>query len=274
MSIISGLYGEKMKISEQLLLEIRTNAFTSNELEIDGGVIAHEDMTRLVDAIKLNKHIKKFILMEIESINEKSLKLLTSLTNLEEIIAMDACVTDAVARELLRSKVKALYLDANSLTDACLEGIENNKTLITLKLCGNRFTRRGIEILAKNETIKELFLSQCGGLDDICVTYLARMQSLEKLDLSNNNTTDVGFKVLYDSNIKEVNLSGNWNENRIKKITPERLQLRERAKRSSPTPAFEISKKREKPERKDQAEKKETEQVEASSKRLKTFTGT
>lgn len=262
-----------MKISERLITEIHSNAFYSNQLILNGPEIHHEDMIRLVDSIKLNKYIKKIYFAEIESIDEESIRLLASLANLEEIYAVDANITDVVARELLKSKVKTLYIDANFLTDACLEGIENNKTLIKLSLSCNKITDKGAEMISRNSTIKELHLMQCF-LEDGCAIPLAAMKSLEKLDLRINTITDVGFNILYNSNIREIDLCQNWNENRIEKITPERLQLRERAERPSPTPAFEISKKREKPERKDQAEKEEAEQVEASSKRLKTFTGT
>lgn len=262
-----------MKISEKLITEIHGGTFCSHQLILDGPKIHHKNIVRLVDAIKLNNNIKKIFLGEIESIDEESVKLLASLTNLEEISAIDAYITDMGARELLKSKVKVLCLKANSLTDACLEEIGNNKTLIKLSLSCNKITDKGAEMISRNSTIKELHLMQCF-LEDGCAAPLAAMKSLEKLDLRTNMITNVGFNILYNSNIREIDLGQNWNENHIEKITPERLKLREHAKLPSPTPAFEISKKREKPERKDQAEKEETEQVEASSKRLKTFTGT
>lgn len=268
-----------MKISEHLLLEIRTNSFVENELMISGSDFSNEDMLKLLNALKLNNRIKKIIFWEIERIDEEYFTLLASLTNLETIIFSESYLTNSGARELLKSKVKSLYLNSNNLNDTCLEGIEDNKTLIELSLCANEFTEIGIEMLSKHKSIKKLMLAQCN-LHDSSTPYLCAMKSLEILDLDHNMITDVGFKNLNDSNIKEIYLGSNWNDNLIKHITPERLQLRECAKRPSPTPAFEASKKREKlerekPERKEQAEKEAADaEVEASSKRLKPFTGT
>src|ERR1700733_10805885 len=266
MNIISDLYGENMKITEQLLLEIRTNSFVENELMVGGPDVHNEDILKLLNALKLNNRIKKIVFLEIEAIDEECFTLLASLTNLETIIFSESYLTNSGARELLKSKVKSLYLNSNNLNDTCLEGIEDNKTLIELSLCANEFTDSGIEMLSNNKSIKILMLAQCY-LYDNSTPYLGAMKSLEILDLDHNMITDVGFKNLNESNIKEIYLGKNWNENLIEKITPERLQLRERAKQPSPTPAFEARKKREKLERKEEVEKEETEQVEVSSKR-------
>lgn len=253
-----------MKISENLLAEISNNDFTDAQLVLDGPGIHAEDMFKLVSAVKLNKYIKKIFLGGVESIDEESLKLLTSLNDLEEITIIDCGVTDLGVRELLKSKVKALYLSSNYLSDVCLEGIENNKTLIKLSLTANIITDKGIEIISKNQAIQELYLRQ-NQLTDSCAAPLASMKSLERVDLSVNRITDIGLKILNESNIREVDLDGSWNKDGIKKLTSERFQLRDRSQPAFPTSAFEVSKK---PERKEEVEKEE---VEVPSKRPKAF---
>lgn len=249
-------------ISESLLVNINNNTFSETQLVLEDFEMNYEDALNLVNVIKLNKYIKKIFFGAVNIVDKEAAALFASLTNIDEIIFIEGSITDAAARELLKSQVKVLWLEAASLTDACLEGIEDNKTLIELSLSRNNFTVRGIEMLSRNRNIKNLDLSCCL-IRDNCIAQLVTMKSLEAVNLRDNMITDVGFKILNDSSIREINLEQNNNNNCVEKITPDRLQYRCSLKATFP--AFEASKK---PETKEAVEKEVLVEVEMPAKRL------
>jgi serine/threonine protein kinase len=87
-------------------------------------------------------------------------------------------------------RIQNIMLSRRGLVDADAIRFLGMSNLQTLELSHNQFTSRAIEHLSQVQTLRWLYLAGNYNIDDGAAKYLARLESLGSLDLSNTRITD------------------------------------------------------------------------------------
>ena len=222
-----------MPISSRLLHDIENNSYKEEVLNLtphaglNEDVLCDEDIIELSHVLAKNKHIKQIIL----SYNKISDKGLEALANIETIEGIDLSngldgyddvyndITPAGLLSLTKSHLKKLNLSGNRrVGDDGLKILAKNQTIVELDVSDCSLTSAGVkEFFATNTTVTNLKLGS-NDITDEGLQTVKLNQALRELDLAFCNVTSVGLieliknrsllkVILYENNIKETDLA-------------------------------------------------------------------
>ena len=185
--------------------------------EIKWMFINNGNIKFLVEAIKKNNYITKLDL-SFNNISDVGVKILLELDQLKELDLYTNKVSIEGAILLAQSNLLKLNLGCNPiLTDVNEEQIEQlitaisfNKSLKSLKLNGCNLSDKMVSTLIENNATIEILDVSSNNLTDISLDTLRLNKTLKSLYLMSNHITDLGIiKILDNKSIIDLNVSFN-----------------------------------------------------------------
>jgi len=175
---------------EELLKKIRENTFSDESLSITHAGLEEEDVTRLVEALNENRHIRKLDLSYNSIGNGGAAALLDLLVRpLDEIDLTASNIGPSGAERLSKLRIQTLKLSGNPIGKEG-ESFFADAVIVNLYLDECGITENGIALLLKNEHIRNLALSNNDISIDAVLAFPTEGCLLERLDLSQNNLFD------------------------------------------------------------------------------------
>lgn len=152
----------------------------------------------------------KFLKVWGPQIDDNSMDSIALMTSLEVLGLNDTQVTDSGIEKLDQlEKLKEVHLVRTRTGDRSLAILSRMPDIHTLRLRDTEITDVGLESLTSLKNLRKLDLSENNspGITDACVGSLAKIESLEELNLWTTSITDEGVKSLTGmANLKWLNL--------------------------------------------------------------------
>lgn len=185
--------------------------------EIEWMFVNDGNVKLLVETIKKNNYITKLDL-SFNNISDVGVKILLELQQLQELNLYANKVSINGAMLLAQSNLLKLNLGCNPIitdvdeeqTEQLITAISLNKSLKSLNLDGCNLSDKMVSKLIKNNTTLEILDVSSNNLTDISLDTLHLNKTLNSLYLISNHITDLGIiKILDNKSIIDLNVSFN-----------------------------------------------------------------
>lgn len=217
-SLVASDYDALARNTGVKILILRFNAVTGNDLRTLSTMKDLEslDLTNThIDSEALRtlssyKKLKYLTLADNDSIDDKAMRILTSMPQLAWLDISHTKVT-AKGIEALSGMPNLNKLNAKALMleDKHMNALKNFKHLRTIRLNENLITSEALRIMPAFETMRELDLTD-NKLDDDVVPFILRFKNLASLHVSRTLITRNGFlKLAKLPNLKEMHAKRN-----------------------------------------------------------------